>query len=158
MAKSQAAKAGTTVTAAYANPYVQRLIQDPSVREELRTALDAGRSAYARLSGGKAPAKVLIEDKKFQKDLAQASDALRSASESLREGPKRKKRGLGIGRLLVLTLVGGGVALGASEGLRNKVLDLLFGAEEEFDYTSATTPVTTPVPEAPEATAGTVGT
>ena len=27
-----------------------------------------------------------------------------------------------------------------SEDLRNKVLDALFGAEEEFDYTSTTTP------------------
>jgi len=158
-AKSQAAKAGTAVTAAYTSPYVQRLVQDPAVRDDLRTALDAGRSAYARLSNGKAPAKVLIEDKRFQKDLAQASDALRSASEALREGPKRKKRGLGLGRLLLLAVVGGGVALGVSEGLRNKVLDLLFGAEEEFDYTSTTTPATTPVtPETPEATAGTVGT
>ena len=29
--------------------------------------------------------------------------------------------------------------MAASEGLRNKVLDALFGAEEEFDYTSSTT-------------------
>jgi hypothetical protein len=158
MAKSQAAKAGTAVTAAYANPYVQRLIQDPAVRDELRTALDAGRSAYGRLSNGKGPAKVIIEDKKFQKELAQASESLRSVSESLRQGPKRKKRRLGLGRLLLLALIGGGVALGVSEPARNKVLDLLFGAEEEFDYTSTTTPATTPVPEAPEATAGTVGT
>jgi hypothetical protein len=27
-----------------------------------------------------------------------------------------------------------------SEDLRNKVLDALFGAEEEFDYTSTTSP------------------
>ena len=32
-----------------------------------------------------------------------------------------------------------GLALGLSEGLRNKVLDALFGAEEEFEYTSSTT-------------------
>jgi len=37
------------------------------------------------------------------------------------------------------------------------VLDLLFGAEEEFDYTSTTAPATA-APETPEATAGTVGT
>jgi hypothetical protein len=157
-AKSQAAKAGGAISAAYANPYVRRLAQDPALRDELRTAVDAGRSAYARLSSGKGPARTVIEDKKFQKDLAQASDSLRTVSEGLRQGPKRKRRGLGLGRLLVVALLGGGVALGASEGLRNKVLDLLFGAEEEFDYTSTTTPATTPVPEAPEATAGTVGT
>jgi hypothetical protein len=32
-------------------------------------------------------------------------------------------------------------AIAVSEGLRNKVLDALFGAEEEFDYSSNTTPV-----------------
>jgi hypothetical protein len=41
--------------------------------------------------------------------------------------------------------IGAGLALALSEGLRKKVLDALFGAEEEFDYTSTTTP--TPAPE-----------
>ena len=36
-------------------------------------------------------------------------------------------------------MVSGGVALAVSEGLRKKVLDALFGAEEEFEYTSTTT-------------------
>ena len=31
-----------------------------------------------------------------------------------------------------------GIALAVSEGLRKKVLDALFGAEEEFEYTSTT--------------------
>jgi hypothetical protein len=138
---------------------VQRLIQDDKLRDDLRTALESGRSAYARLNNGKAPGKVILDDKRFQKDLRQASDALKNASEALREGPKRRRKG-GIGRLLLLALIGGGVALGVSEGLRNKVLDLLFGAEEEFDYTSTTAPAAPPAggPETPEATAGTVGT
>ena len=32
------------------------------------------------------------------------------------------------------------LALALSEGLRKKVLDALFGAEEEFEYTASTTP------------------
>ena len=44
------------------------------------------------------------------------------------------------GRLLFCRLVGGGIALALSEGLRKKVLDALFGAEEEFEYTASTTP------------------
>ena len=175
-AKTKAAKAG--VTAAYSSPYVQRLIQDPVVRQDLRTAYDAGASALARLSGSKPAAKVVIEDKRFQRDLATASDSLRSVSEALRQGPKRKKRGRGLVRLLLLAIIGGGVAVGVNEGLRNKVLDLLFGAEEEFDYTSTTTPASSPTtetvtpvtepitpsaattvtPESPEAASGTVGT
>src|ERR687886_783789 len=53
-------------------------------------------------------------------------------------GTKRRKRGKG--RLLLLLLVGGAVAIALSEDLRKKVLDALFGAEEEFEYTSTTTP------------------
>ena len=39
---------------------------------------------------------------------------------------------------LLLLIVGAGAALALSEGLRKKVLDALFGAEEEFEYTSTT--------------------
>jgi hypothetical protein len=45
-----------------------------------------------------------------------------------------------MGKKLLLLLVGAGAALALSEGLRKKVLDTLFGAEEEFEYTSTTTP------------------
>ena len=148
MAKSKAAKASAGAAVAGATPYVQRLMQDAELRDNLRTAYDSGRSAYGRLNNGKAPGKVLLDDKKLHKDLQAAADSLRTASEALREGPKKKKRKGGIGRLLLLTIVGGGVALGVSSDLRNKVLDLLFGAEEEFDYTSTTAPAT-PAPSTP---------
>ena len=41
---------------------------------------------------------------------------------------------------MLLGVVGAGVALAVSEDLRKKVLDALFGAEEEFEYTSTTAP------------------
>jgi hypothetical protein len=44
-------------------------------------------------------------------------------------------------------VIGAGVAVAVSEGLRNKVLDTLFGAEEEFDYTSTTAPPPAPSEE-----------
>jgi hypothetical protein len=151
--KTKAAKAGASTAAATATPYVQRLVQDEDLRDNLRTAFESGRDALDRLNNGKGPAKALLDDKKLHKDLRHAADSLRDASEALREGPKKKKRKGGFGRLLLLTIVGGGIALAVSEDLRNKVLDLLFGAEEEFDYTSTTTPAT----PAPEATAETTG-
>jgi hypothetical protein len=40
----------------------------------------------------------------------------------------------------LLIVVGTVLALALSEDLRSKVLDLLFGAEEEFDYSSTTMP------------------
>jgi hypothetical protein len=42
----------------------------------------------------------------------------------------------------MLLAIGGGLALAGSEQLRSKVLDTLFGKEEEFQYTPPTT--TTP--------------
>ncbi len=41
-------------------------------------------------------------------------------------------------RKVVPLLLVAGVAVAVNEGLRNRVLDLLFGAEEEFDYTPTT--------------------
>jgi hypothetical protein len=147
--KAKAAKAGGATAVGAASPYVQRLIQDAELRSDLKTAYDSARVAYGRINNGKAPAK-LLDDKKLQRELQNAANALKSASDSLREGPKRKKRRGGIGRLLLLGIIGAGVAIGVSEGLRNKVLDALFGAEEEFDYQSTTTPA--PPPPTPAAT------
>jgi hypothetical protein len=86
---------------------------------------------------GKTPTKAL-ENKKVQKDLKEAANSFKSAADALRE-PKKKKRRRGRS-LIGIALVGGIAALVASEGLRKKVLDALFGAEEEFEYTSTTTP------------------
>ena len=133
VAKKKASDAADT-----ARPYVQRLIDDDDLRDNLREAYEAGRDAYSRASGAKRPADVL-EDKKLQKDLRTASESLRAASEALRE-PEKKSSGSGIGKLVLLMIVGAILALALSEGLRKAVLDKLFGAEEEFEYTSTTAP------------------
>jgi adenylosuccinate synthase len=136
-AKKKAAKAGAGAVAAGQaarnNQYLQRLVEDDSLRDDLRTAFESARKAYDRING-KGPQKAL-EDKKVQKELKEAANSLKSAADALRKPPKRKR---GKGKLLLVGLVGAGLALGLSEGLRNKVLDALFGAEEEFEYTSST--------------------
>jgi hypothetical protein len=71
-----------------------------------------------------------------QKDLRQAAESLREASEQLRGSRKRKRSKLG--RLILLGIVGAVIALVVSEDARKTVLDALFGAEEEFEYTSGT--------------------
>jgi hypothetical protein len=144
MGSKRTAKVGDAASAARSNPYVQRVIEDAELRENLREAYERSRTAYGRLTNGKAPSKALMEDKKLQKELRAAAAAIGAASVALRDGPKRKKRG-GLGRKLFILAIGAGLALALSEGLRKKVLDTLFGAEEEFDYTSTTTP--TPAPE-----------
>ena len=143
-AKDKAAKAAAAAQAAKENPYLQRVIQDDELRDNMVVAFEAARNAYSRLNHGKSATKNLIEDKKLHANLKKSADALRDASSALRDAPKhqtpKKKRKGGFGKLLLVAIVGGAVAIAVSEGLRNKVLDALFGAEEEFDYTSNTTP------------------
>jgi hypothetical protein len=147
-AKKKAAKAGATAVAVKNSPYVKRVVEDEDLRQNLWQAYESARDAASRLSNGKSPSKAIFDDKKLQKDLRNAAESFRDASVALREAPKRKRGGFG--KLLVLGIVGGAVALGVSEGLRKKVLDALFGAEEEFEYTStATTPPTPPAQQTP---------
>src|SRR3954468_5281971 len=145
MAKSKPEKAKAAAEGAWGNVYVQRFVQDEELRANVKEALDNARSAYARLTNGKSASKVVMEDKKFQKDVKNAADSFKEASVALRDGRKRKRSG-GLGKLLLLAIVGGGLAVALSEDVRNKVLDLLFGKEEEFDYTSTTSPPATPAP------------
>lgn len=138
-AKKKAASVGAGAVAAGKaakdNAYIQRLIEDDDLRENLRTAYDSARSAYARMSNGKGP-QAALNDKKTQKQLREAATSLKDAADALRDAkPKKKKRGRG----LLLLIVGVGLAFALSEGLRKKALDTLFGAEEEFEYTSPTT-------------------
>ncbi len=138
-AKDRISRAGEAARAAQRNRYLQRLVQDEELRGTLLAAYGAARSAYGRMSNGKPAAQAIFDDRKLQRELKEAANALRKASSALREPPKRRRRG-GIGRSLLLLLVAGVAAIALSEGLRSKVLDLLFGAEEEFDYSSTTTP------------------
>jgi hypothetical protein len=148
MAKSKAAKAGDVASAARSNPYVRRALEDEDLRDNIRVAFEAARDAYGRLSNGKKPTKALMEDKKLQKDLRKSAEALKEAGSALAEGPKRKRR-FGLGKLLFLAIIGGAIAVATNEGIRNKVLDLIFGAEEEFDYTSTTAPPAQPTATSP---------
>jgi hypothetical protein len=149
-AKDRINKAGEAARAAQRNRYLQRLLEDEELRGSLITAYGAARSAYGRMTNGKPATEALFEDKKLQRELREAAGALREASSSLREQPKRKRKG-GIGRSLLLLVVAGVLAIALSEGLRSKVLDLLFGAEEEFDYSSTTAPAEPAPASAPAA-------
>jgi len=145
-ARETAGSVAGKVSAARSNPYVRKVIEDEEFRANVLAALAAARSAYGRVNNGKAPTKVLMEDKKLHRDLKQAAESLRTAAESLRAAPnppKKRHRG----RMLLIIILSFGIALTVSEGLRTKVLDALFGKEEEFDYTSTTAPDPAPAPE-----------
>jgi hypothetical protein len=140
--KNKAATAGAGAVAAGKavkdNPYVRRVVEDEELRENLRTAFESARKAYGRMSNGKGPVKSITEDKKTQKQLREAATSLREAADSLK-GAKRTRKRKRRGGLLLL-LVGAGLAIAMSESLRSKLLDALFGSEEEFEYSSTTSP------------------
>ena len=141
MARStRAQKARDAVGAAGDNPYLRRLLEDEELRDSVRNALNAAKDAYERLSRNGSVIDTAIDDKKVHKDLKQTAENLRDASNRLRG--KEKKRHWG--RIIIIGLAGAALALVLSEGLRKAVLDKLFGAEEEFEYTSTTTPAPTP--------------
>ena len=154
------ASAAQAVEAVKSSPLVQRVVTDEDLHDNVRVAYASARQAYERLASSKKPPQAVLNDKKLHAQVAAAAVALRDVGNALSNPgkPARKKRSGGLIRKLLVLVVGAGAAVAVSADLRNKLLDLLFGAEEEFDYTSTTTPATTPVPEAPEATAGTVGT
>jgi hypothetical protein len=136
MSKTTATRATDIYETARENPYVQRLIEDDELRDSLRDAFEAAKGAYGRATGnGKGTVKAVTSDKKVQKDLREAAESLKEASERLRK-PQKKKHGFG--KVLLIAVVGAVIALAASEGARKAVLDALFGAEEEFEYTSTT--------------------
>jgi len=145
MAKSsKATRARSAVGSAADNQYLRRLMEDEDLRDSVRDAFEAARDAYDRLSSNGSVIDTAIDDKRLHKDLKETAENLRDASNRLRG--KQKERHLG--RLLLIGLVGATLAIILSEDIRKAVLDKLFGAEEEFEYTSTTTPA--PAPTAAE--------
>ena len=147
--KKKAAKAGAgamgAAKAARSNKYVSRLLEDEDLRESLQDAYESSRKAFDRMSGRRGPAKAIMDDRKTQKELQAAASSLKEAADSFRGAKKRRGRR---GGLLLLLIAGAVSAVLLSEGLRKKILDTLFGAEEEFEYTSTTV---APAPTEPSA-------
>ena len=134
------------------NPYIQRVIEDGTLRDNVTNVIESSKSAYQRLASNGAPAKAVLEDSKLHEHVESAAGSVRDIALALNDvdakhnQPFKKKRR---GRKLLLLLIAAGAALALSESLRNKVLDALFGKEEEFQYTppapSPTEPPASPV-------------
>ncbi|MEJ7875738.1 MAG: hypothetical protein WKF62_03685 [Solirubrobacterales bacterium] len=138
MSNTKTQKARSAASTVGSNEYVRRLIEDEELRDSIREAYDASRSAYGRIQNQKHPAKSVLDDKKTQRELREAAESLRAASDKLRG--KKEKGGSTLGKLVVIAVIGGVAALVLSEDIRKSVLDRLFGAEEEFEYTSTSAP------------------
>ena len=144
MAKSKAKRARSAVGNVTDNDYVKRLVEDEDLRDSIRDAFEAARDAYERLSSNGSVIDAAIDDKKVHKDIKEAAENLRNASNRLRGQEKEHH----FGRILLIAFAGAVLAIVLSEDIRKAVLDKLFGAEEEFEYTSTTTPA--PAPAAAE--------
>ena len=117
------------------NPYVRRMIEDDELRDNAIAGLRSARKAYERGSQ-KNWSKSLASDRKMKRDLKAAIEGMRDTRESLIKPKKRKHR---LRRLILIAAVAGIAALALSPDARSKLLDGLFGGEEEFNYTSTTT-------------------
>jgi hypothetical protein len=138
MGQSRTQRVGDAASSVASNPYVRRLMEDEELRESIRTAFESAKDAYARMSNGKGPAKTLLDDKKMHRDLSQAAESFKDAADKLRG--KRTGGGFTLGKALLIAVLGAVLVLVLSEDARKAVLDKLFGPEEEFEYTSTTTP------------------
>lgn len=135
---------------------VRRLVEDESLREGLGSAIESSRRVYDRVSSAKKPSK-LLEDKKLQEDAIEAFDSIRAVTIALTGVGKslpspsalRKRKSHRFRRLVVVAGLGGAVAVAVSDDLRSKLLDTLFGAEEEFQYSPPPPPSATDAPGTP---------
>jgi hypothetical protein len=153
---TEAAPAVASDFAEEATSYLRRLIDETQLREAVEKLIDEGQS---RVEDLELPARGRKAKKEAQKQLKAASKAAskkatqtqkKAAKKATKQQEKLARKSAGIaaeGRVLAkqkspglkgrIALLGVGVigALTVSETLRSKVLDLLFGAEEEFQYT-----------------------
>src|SRR5215210_1625123 len=132
MARGTKEKAWEAGRSAADNEYLRRLIEDEELRDNLQEAYQSARKAYGRVNNNKKPAKTLMDDRKVHKELKSAAESLREASDQLRGRTDSHK----LRNLFLIAIVGAVLAVVLSEDIRKSVLDRMFGAEEEFEYTS----------------------
>jgi hypothetical protein len=140
-----------------ATSYLKRLIDEAQLREAVETLINEGQSRVEELNlpakGAKAKKEAQKQLKLAQKKAAETQKKASKKAVKQQEKLARKSAGLaaegrvlakqkspGLKGRLALLLVAAIGGLTVSETLRSKVLDLLFGAEEEFQYTPPAPP------------------
>ena len=122
-----------------ANPYIQRLIEDAKLRDNMQQRVRVDASAPTRVcSNGKAPPKALIEDKKLQRDLRRRARGVARRDHRAQRGAEEAasaRRPAARPQAADPAVWPAAWRWPVSEKLRSKVLDTLFGKEEEFEYT-----------------------
>ncbi|MGO9752475.1 MAG: hypothetical protein ACLP8S_01575 [Solirubrobacteraceae bacterium] len=133
-----------------ASPIVGRLVEHAELRSTLREAIDSAERAYERLTSkrGEKPAS---GDRKLKSELRTALKSLSHVSGEVGATKSKRRRCIG-GRIrkALLLIAGSTVVVISCPWMRGKVLDALFGAEEEFEYSPPPMPDTS-APDAPPA-------
>jgi len=107
-------------------PYVERLVDNGYLQENVREGVANLRAAYGRARGRKA-AKA-AQDRKIHRRIQHGVSALAEAAVALKTGrEKPRRRGRAV---LMLVLAGGGVALAASAERRERVLSAISGSSD----------------------------
>jgi hypothetical protein len=120
MAVTDAVKAGGT--------YASRLVESDYARDSLTDALDSLRAARKRASGKK-PARI-ADDKKLYAQVRDAAGSLRDASRAVVKGKEPPKRSWGK-RIVLVAVVGGGLAVAMSDDLRKQAMGLVGAARPD---------------------------
>lgn len=136
---------------AASHPFVRRMIEDPEFRNALHDAVSSARLILGKVHTTKSGAKALVDDRKVQRELAETLQKLHEVTQQLAEETGvvvAKKRRHRVRRTIVFVTAGTAISFAACPWLRNKALDRMFGAEEEFQY-SPPPASPAPGPEAP---------
>jgi hypothetical protein len=130
---------------------LKKIIDDAELREHAISALHSVQQAVEDAKGTeqkiskraqkklkKAEAKLQNKGTVVKEQVAEKVETAKPAVAPKDEAKPKKKRHP-VRKLIVIGTIGAVVALVVSEDARKAVLDALFGAEEEFEYTSSTT-------------------
>jgi CHASE3 domain sensor protein len=119
------------------NPYINKIIEDKDLRDNAVAALQSVKAAFDRAQekGFDHPSE-LVADKEIKKQLKNAADGIADTKDQILDAGKKKRHPLR--KLFAIAVIGAIIAVVVSEDARKAVLDTLFGAEEEFEYTSTT--------------------
>ena len=126
-----------TDQAARLGPYVEQLLDDDKVQENIRRAADAARQAYGRARGKKEASKAL-KDRQVQRRVQETMNAAGEVVGRVARGPQRRKRARRRRALAGLAIGAGGLAVALDSELRKKALALLGG--EDGGAPDTTTP------------------
>ena len=118
-----------TDQAARIAPYVEQLLDDDEVRENVRRGVDATRQAYERARDKKRASQAL-KDRKVQRRVRDAMQAAGEVVGRVARRPKERKRARRGRTLAILALGGAGLAAALNPKAWRKGLALLGGKQE----------------------------